>query len=100
MKDLKRRIRALNGRMVSIRRAVHAYPELGFTEKRTSALIRKELKAAGVPAKRMVGTGVVGLVRGKHKGKTVLIRADIDGLPVTEENRIPYRSRRPGIMHA
>ena len=100
MKDLKKRIGSLTGKLVSLRRAVHAWPEQGFKETRTSMLIRKELASAGVAHKRMVGTGVVGLVRGRRPGKTVLIRADIDGLPVTEETRVPYRSKRPGVMHA
>lgn len=100
MPDLKRRIAALNGRLVAIRRAVHAWPELGFTEHKTAALIDRELGAARIPHKRMCGTGVVALVRGRRPGKTVLVRADIDGLPVTEQNRVPYRSKRPGIMHA
>ena len=83
-----------------IRRTIHQHPELGFQEKYTSDLIFKRLKKFGVAAKRMLGTGVVALIRGKQPGKTLLVRADIDGLPLTEETKVPFRSRVKGRMHA
>jgi amidohydrolase len=86
--------------LIAIRRDLHMYPELGFQEKRTSKLIETKLKSFGVKVRRMAKTGVVGLIEGKHPGKTLLIRADMDGLPLVEENRVPYRSQNRGVMHA
>lgn len=86
--------------LVRLRRDIHAHPEPGFREKRTSALIEKHLRTAGVETRRVCGTGVIGLVRGAKPGPTLLIRADMDCLPVVEENDVPYRSRTPGAMHA
>jgi metal-dependent amidase/aminoacylase/carboxypeptidase family protein len=86
--------------LVRLRREIHQYPEMGFQEKRTAALIEKTLKSAGVETKRVCGTGVVGLVKGAKPGPTLLIRADMDALPVTEENDVPYKSKIPGTMHA
>jgi metal-dependent amidase/aminoacylase/carboxypeptidase family protein len=95
-----KRIESMRSKLTALRRAVHQWPELGFREERTSALIRKELAGAKVPHRRMAGTGTVALVRGARPGKTVLIRADIDALPIAEQNALPYRSRRVGVMHA
>jgi len=86
--------------VVRLRRAIHTYPERGFEEKRTCALIERTLRSAGVETKRICGTGVVGLVRGARPGPTILIRADMDGLPVVEENAVPYKSKNVGTMHA
>ncbi|HXG62540.1 MAG TPA: amidohydrolase [Planctomycetota bacterium] len=86
--------------VVSLRRAVHRHPELGFREERTAALIRSRLRAFGVEHRAVCGTGTVALVRGARPGPTILIRADMDALPVQEENRVPYASRVPGLMHA
>ncbi len=85
---------------VQLRREVHQYPEQGFKETKTSQLIFDKLRSYGVETRRICGTGVIGLVRGAKPGPTVLFRADIDGLPVVEENRVPYKSRIPGVMHA
>jgi amidohydrolase len=85
---------------VALRREVHQYPEQGFKETRTSALIEEKLKSYGVETRRMCETGVVGLLRGVRPGPTILIRADIDALPVIEENKVPYKSRINGVMHA
>ncbi len=92
--------RASAAEAVALRRQVHQNPEQGFKEKRTSALIEQKLKSFGVAAKRVCGTGVIGLVRGARPGPTMLVRADIDALPVLEENRVPYKSKIPGVMHA
>jgi amidohydrolase len=92
--------RAAAADLVAIRRDIHQHPEPGFQEKRTSALIEQTLKRLGIETKRMCGTGVVGLLRGGKPGPTMLMRADMDALPVTEENDVPYRSRSNGFMHA
>ena len=86
--------------LVALRRAIHQYPEPGFKEFRTSALIRSKLRSWGVDHKAMCGTGVVGLIKGSKPGPTMLIRADMDALPLTELNKVPYCSRNKGVMHA
>jgi amidohydrolase len=86
--------------LVAIRRAIHQYPEPGFREHRTASLVRAELRRCGIEPRRVCGTGTVGVVRGGRPGPTILIRADMDGLPVTEENRVPYASKTRGMMHA
>jgi amidohydrolase len=91
--------KSLNDYIVSVRREVHAYPELRFEEFRTSELVFNELKSLGVDVYRVGGTGVVGVVRGRGD-VTVALRADMDALPIQEENDVPYKSRVPGKMHA
>ncbi len=91
--------------LVATRRDLHAHPELGFQEHRTSALVAERLKAAGYEVRTAVGkTGVVGVLRGTASGsgpeRTVLLRADMDALPIQEANEVPYRSTAPGVMHA
>ncbi|MGH7538656.1 MAG: M20 metallopeptidase family protein, partial [Gemmatimonadales bacterium] len=85
--------------LVADRRDLHQHPELGFEETRTSALVAERLEAHGYTVRRHVGrTGVVG-VRGDG-GRCVLLRADMDALPIEEANDVPYRSRHAGKMHA
>ncbi|MBI4726394.1 amidohydrolase [candidate division TA06 bacterium] len=87
--------------VIAWRRRFHARPELSFNEVLTSKAIAAELKRLGYQVKTGVGkTGVVGLIKGKSAGRTVALRADMDALPVQEENQVPYRSRNPGKMHA
>ena len=92
--------KALSDYMTDIRRDIHAHPELGRQEKRTQAVILRELQAMGVEAKPIAGTGVVGLIRGGKEGKTIGLRADIDALPVKEETGLPFASHNEGVMHA
>lgn len=96
-KDASRLARKLS----KIRRQIHMYPELGYQEKRTAAFVAKNLKEMGVEVQTGIAkTGVVGLLRGGSPGKTVAMRADMDALPITEQNKTPYRSRVAGVMHA
>ena len=91
----------LEDRLIQWRRDFHMYPELGFKEYRTSKRVLEELNRLNIETTPGVGgTGVVGLLRGGQKGKTIALRADMDALPITEENEIPYRSKNPGVMHA
>lgn len=91
----------IQNRLVEIRRDIHRHPELGLQETRTAALIASELKQLGLEVQTGVGvTGVVGLLRGSEPGKTVLLRADIDCLAMTEMNQTDYVSEYPGRMHA
>lgn len=98
--NISEEVRKSYPELVRLRRDIHAHPEPGFQEKRTSTLIEKSLRSARVEIRRVCGTGVIGLVRGAKPGPTLLIRADMDCLPVIEENDVPYRSRAPGLMHA
>jgi len=93
-------VRAVAPDVVAIRRDVHQHPEAGFKETRTADLIERRLAAIRVESKRIAGTGILATIKGAKPGPTMLVRADIDGLPVTELNEVPYRSKVPGMMHA
>jgi amidohydrolase len=85
----------------SRRRDFHMHPELGFRELRTSSIVAKELEALGLEVTKGVGrTGVVGLLEGAKPGPTLLLRFDMDALPITEETGAEYASQNPGVMHA
>ena len=85
--------------LVATRRDIHQHPELGFEEMRTAGLIAERLRALNYQVSPGIGkTGVVGLKR--NGGRCVLLRADMDALPVEEANAVPYRSRQTGKMHA
>jgi amidohydrolase len=87
--------------VIALRRTLHQWPELGFQEERTSALVADELAALGLEVTTgLARTGVVGLLRGSGEGKTVLLRADMDGLPMEEASGAPYASQNRGVMHA
>jgi amidohydrolase len=88
--------------LVATRRDLHQHPELGFEERRTSALVAERLGRLGYTVRSGVGkTGVVGVRDGGPAGgRCVLIRADMDALPVDEANDVPYRSQHAGRMHA
>jgi amidohydrolase len=86
---------------IDIRHHLHAHPELSYQEFETSAYIQKQLSDYGIPFTVMATTGVVGIIEGKDPtSRIVALRADMDALPINEENDVPYRSTRPGIMHA
>lgn len=85
----------------SIRRDIHKHPELGFREIRTSEIIARELKELGLEVQTGIAeTGVIGILRGKNPGPVILIRSDMDALPITEETNAEYSSETPGVMHA
>lgn len=87
--------------IVSIRRHIHANPELSFEEFETSAYICRILDQWGVSYKQgIAGTGIVAVIEGNSKGRTIAFRADMDALPITERNEIPYKSVHEGKMHA
>ena len=88
-------------RVYDIRHQLHMNPELGFQEYETSKLIATELENLGIEVTRNVAkTGVVGLIKGGHPGKTVALRADIDALSINEETDFEFKSKVPGVMHA
>jgi len=87
--------------LVAIRHDLHAHPELGYEERRTSAVVQRELTKAGVAFKADLagGTGVLGHLPGRTP-RAVGLRADMDALPIEEQSELPYRSTTPGTMHA
>jgi amidohydrolase len=89
--------------VIADRRHLHEHPELGFEEVETSRFVAERLQALGVEEIRtgIAKTGVTGLIRGgRGPGRTVLLRADMDALPILEENDVPYVSQHAGVMHA
>src|SRR5512147_2423404 len=85
----------------SLRRDFHMHPELGYNEIRTGGIVAKELEALGIEVTKGVGkTGVVGLLEGSKSGPTILLRFDMDALPIVEETGAEYASRNQGVMHA
>ena len=86
---------------IDIRRHLHAHPELSYKEFQTSAFVQEKLKGLGIPFEIKATTGVVGVIKGKNPDKRVIaLRADMDALPIKEENSITYKSKHEGIMHA
>ena len=87
----------IKDQIVAWRRDFHMHPELGYEEERTSKIVEEHLKEWGYKIKR-VGTGIIADIGGGEK--TIALRADMDALPVQEENDVPYKSQIPGKMHA
>ncbi|MBX2932612.1 MAG: amidohydrolase [Ferruginibacter sp.] len=86
---------------IEIRQHLHSHPELSYQEFETSAFVQKKLTEFGIPFEIKATTGVVGLIKGKNsQAKTTALRADMDALPILEENDIPYKSKNNGVMHA
>ncbi len=93
-------IKAFHDDLTAWRRDIHAHPELGFDEHRTSDFVAKKLTEFGVTVHRNVGkTGVVGVLQ-TGNGPTIGLRCDMDALPIDEVADVPYKSTRPGVMHA
>ncbi len=99
--NLKEAIAEITPSLLAMRREFHRYPELAFQELRTSAKLAEFLEGLGLEVTRGVaGTGVVARLRGARPGKTVLVRADMDALPIQEASGVPFSSENPGVMHA
>lgn len=95
------RIAAYADELTTIRRDLHAHPELGFEEVRTSGIVAERLRSWGIEVTTGIGkTGVVGVLRGARPGRTIGLRADMDALPIHEQTNLPFASRNPGVMHA
>ena len=94
-------IDSFSDELTTIRRDIHAHPEIGFEEKRTSDLVAEKLRAWGIEVHRGIGgTGVVGVVKGrKHGGRRIGLRADMDALPMGENTNLPWRSTIPNRFH-
>lgn len=91
----------LKDEVIQLRRTFHMYPEIEFDLYRTSQIVADYLESLGLEVKRNVAkTGVVGLLKGAKPGKTIMLRADMDALPLQELNEVPYKSKIDGAMHA
>lgn len=100
MTNRDRKIEALKEELVTLRRDFHRHPELGFQETRTQKRVMAYLHGLGLEPEAIGGTGVTALIEGRGPGKTVLLRTDMDAIPVQEEHDYEYRSQTPGVMHA
>ena len=106
MSGLKSKIQSLSkqhrSEIISIRRHLHAHPELSFEEFKTSDFIASKLKEYGIPFKQgIVKTGIVAMIEGKNPSKKIVaLRADMDALPIHETNTCEYKSTNEGVMHA
>ncbi len=99
--EIRRDVSAVAESMVAWRRYLHEHPELSFEEHETSRFVARVLgETAGIEVEPCAGTSLVARLKGRGKGRTIALRADMDALPVEEENDVPYRSRTPGVMHA
>ncbi len=84
----------------SIRHHLHANPELSYKEFNTSAFVCSELDKLGIPYQHMAETGVIAMIEGRPSERVIVLRADMDALPIHEENEVPYASTVAGVMHA
>ncbi|OBQ09054.1 MAG: peptidase M20 [Anabaena sp. LE011-02] len=103
LKNVRLAIRALQPQLVEWRRQIHQKPELGFQEKITAEFIAEKLQSWGIAHQTGIAeTGIVAIIKGEKSGngKVLAIRADMDALPIQEENEVPYCSQYDGVMHA
>ena len=98
--DISKKVAEHIEEVVELRRDFHRHPELGLQEYRTSEKVTSYLTGCGLDVGCLNRTGVMGLLKGDQAGPTLLIRADMDALPIQEENDVPYKSLNPGVMHA
>jgi len=99
--NLIEKIEGYHEDLTAIRRDLHAHPEIGFEELRTSGVVGDLLESWGIETHREIGkTGVVGVIKGKGEGRTIGLRADMDALPIEEQTNLPFSSTNPGVMHA
>lgn len=98
---IRREIQELQPTIVELRRRLHQKPELGFREHLTAELISQKLQEWGIEHQTGIAkTGIVATIHGDKPGKVLAIRADMDALPIQEQNDVPYRSQHDGLMHA
>ncbi|RYD99104.1 MAG: amidohydrolase [Sphingobacteriales bacterium] len=99
--DIQSHAQALLPKLVAIRHYLHRHPELSFKEVHTMNYVAAQLADLGIPyEKSIAGTGIVALIEGAAAGKCIALRADMDALPITEQNEVPYKSLNDGVMHA
>ena len=98
---IRSEIDTLSPDLVQWRRRLHQKPELGFQERLTAEFVHQQLGAWGIEHQMGIAqTGIVATITGDRPGPVLAIRADMDALPIQEENQVPYRSQHDGIMHA
>ena len=101
MDVLREAVKNLKEQVIATRRDLHRIPETGFNEVKTSAYVAEKLKGLGLEVQTGIAThGVVGLLRTGKPGPTLMIRADMDALPITEQTGLAFASTHPGCMHA
>lgn len=101
MTDIRAAVHAKKDTIIAHRRELHRIPEKGFTERKTSAHVAEALTGMGLEVQTgLAEHGVVGLLKGGQAGKTLLIRADMDALPIAEQTGLPFASAHEGVMHA
>ncbi len=99
--NVRPEIKALQPQLVDWRRHLHQYPELAFKERLTAEFVAQKLTEWGIEHQTGIAeTGIVAILPGNQPGRVLAIRADMDALPVQEENEVPYRSCHDGLMHA
>ncbi|MDD2793992.1 MAG: M20 family metallopeptidase [Sediminibacterium sp.] len=87
--------------LIGVRRHLHANPELSYQEFKTADYVKARLTEMGIAFETIAATGVLGIIKGKHPDSRVIaLRADMDALPIVEENDVPYKSLNKGVMHA
>ncbi|MEP6780147.1 MAG: amidohydrolase, partial [Gemmatimonadaceae bacterium] len=97
--SLSSEIDALRDQVIAWRRYLHANPELSFYEHKTAQYVFDALSAMpGLELSRPTATSIVARLRGAHAGKTIAVRADMDALPILEENDVAYKSQNDGVM--
>ncbi|HMJ48217.1 MAG TPA: M20 family metallopeptidase [Ferruginibacter sp.] len=101
LEKIKSLAREYADEFIGVRHQIHSHPELSYEEFETSKFIQAKLAALNIPFEVLATTGVVGLIKGKNPSKkTIALRADMDALPIHEQNKVSYASTNPGIMHA
>ncbi len=98
--DIRELAEQLKDEIVAWRREIHAHPGIGWDVEETGKLVAAELTKMGIEVTRTAKTGVLGVLRGGSPGRTVALRADMDALPINEATDVPYKSQKPGAMHA
>ena len=99
--DVKKEVLREEHALIQVRRELHRIPGIRFDVEETSDYVAEKLRNFGLEVQTGVGkTGVVGLLRGKQAGKTIMYRSDMDALPIKEQNEVDYVSQHDGKMHA
>jgi hippurate hydrolase len=101
IQKIKELAKQYTAEFIEIRRYLHAHPELSYQEYETSKFVQQKLTEFNIPFEIKSTTGVVGIIEGKNpQSRVVALRADMDALPISEQNDVPYKSQNPGVMHA
>ncbi len=100
MDPIQKQINELEHEVISLRREFHMFPELGFAEFETAVKIEHYLRNIGLTTKRVAGTGIVSVFDSGRPGPCLMLRADMDALPIKEAGDLPYKSKNEGVMHA